>query len=648
MADTTLRSGSLRSTSYSTVAGHLAGVRRAWKRAAGLSGLVVVLVEALGVFGVVLLVDVLYRPRLEGRMVLLFLSAAAIVYLVVRHVLRPLVRRIPDEQIALYVEEHSPGFEGALISAAEFGPAGSPALAGRRGPAGGISEQQRSIIDAIIGEAEARTRRLGLRSAVDLSRLKKYAVTAAVALAIYLVIGLLAPKTMAHHATRVLVPWLTPAEEEAAPERPAFREDLSPITFELSAGDTALCRGTPFDLEAGLSRSPRRPVLFHFRTPAETRSGRRRRPDDAASSAEPVTGEDPAWRTLTMQEIEKLHGYRVSLPDVNEDLEYYVSTGEFSSDAYRITVYDPLRLEGFEIGVRFPKYLELADELTEQPTGDVSVPEGSTVTVRILTNGRLEGGRLTWAEGDFLDLVVDKGLDDGRGASAATSFLVVKDRSYTFVVRDVNGQELPSSAPALVHAIKDSPPDLEVTLPKIDISAHPLAEVAFRVEAKDDWGVASIHLVYMLGIEGDVRPVRLPLELEPAGPAGRKAGTSVAAGHKMLFEEFEPGLRPGDMMTYHFEARDRKGQVVMSDIYFITIKPFEVWATWSPVHYKKGKPHGPVDVPSPLAKYVAAAWHLHAQKDYLSREEYARACEKLADEFVSGKVKLWDYVKKGH
>jgi hypothetical protein len=556
--------------------------------------------------------------------------------LTIRHTLKPLARHIPDEQIALYVEERNPDFEGALMSAAEFG------------PARGVSEEQQAIIDAIIAEAVARAERFDVRSAIDLSRLKKYGAAAAAAVLVYLAIGLVAPKGLGRHAARVLVPWRAGAG--GVPDHPGAEEGLGPITFALSSYDTRLLRGTPFELDAELSRTPAESVLFHFRPLAEMSEAEEAPAVGPAMPFAPVIGdgerEHPAWRTLAMEEIEKLHGYRIALPDVNEDLAFYVSAGAFGSDVHRIEVYDPLRLEGFEITTRFPEYLRLnsepPEETSEQPTGDVSAPVGSTVTVRIMTNGRLEGGKLIWADGEEQELEVAS----GQGTSAAASFPVQKDRSYNFTVRDINGQVRDSPMPSLVRAIEDSPPILEILAPKIDISTHPLAEVAFRVEAKDDWGVASVGLVYRVGIEEEARPVRVPLNLEPKGPAGRRAMTTVEASHDMLFEEFEPALDPGDLMTYHFEVRDGKQNLVMSDIFFISVKPFEVWGTWLPLPPEEGAGGEMPYVPAVVERYTAAAWHLHAQKGQLSKEEYERACEKLADEFTAGGVNLWDYVRE--
>jgi len=593
---------------YSAIARELGRVRRAWRRTAALSGLAVVVLEAAGMLALMLLVDLLYEPGLPGRLAMLAASGLALAYLAARHVVSPLARRIPDEQVALFVEERNPAFEGALLAAAEFG---------RTGGAGALTR-------AILEEAAARAARLDLRSAVDTRRLRKYAAAAAAVVASYLILGGLAPDATAARAARVLAPWRRgPGPADGPRDERAGEEDL-PIEIRLSAGDTELLRGSPFELEATLSRRAREAVLFLFRPLA---------------AGPPEDFEQVSWRSLQMKELDRLGGYAVLLPDVNEDLEFRVECGPHRSSTHRLTVYDPLRIEFLEIVTRFPEYLGLQESVERPPTGDVRVPEGSRVTLRIATNGALAGGELEWSDGKTQAFTVE------RGSSAAeASFDVTTDRAYTFVLRDVHGQEVRSSSPALVHAVRDSPPRLAVKSPKLDLAVHPLAEVDFLAEASDDWGVASVELVYTRGEEEAAQPARMALALSPARPTGQESGgrATVTAAGTLLLERLRPPLGPGELVTYHLECRDRKGQSAVSDVYLLSIAPFEVWATWLPVAAEAG---GGVEyVPAPLAKYLAAAWHLHATKDELSREEYEAACKKLADEFVSGGVTLWEHV----
>ena len=179
---------------YARVARKLHTVRRAWKRAAALGGFAVIFLDAVGLFTIALLLDLLYRPRLPMRVGIFAVAAAGILYLLARHVVAPLLRRIGDQRLALFVEEHDARFEGALIAAAEFRSAEH--LAGR----------QAQLVDEIIAAAAARAQRIDLRKVIDLSRLKKYGVAALVVVLFYGGVGLLFPGTAGRHAARVLTP----------------------------------------------------------------------------------------------------------------------------------------------------------------------------------------------------------------------------------------------------------------------------------------------------------------------------------------------------------------------------------------------------------------------------------------------------------
>src|ERR1700748_3025503 len=91
---------------YGRLSARFAVVRRAWKRAAMLSGLAIVLTESIGIFTALLFLDWLYQPQRIIRIAIFALALAVIAYLLVRHVVKPLMRKIPDEQIALYIEEN--------------------------------------------------------------------------------------------------------------------------------------------------------------------------------------------------------------------------------------------------------------------------------------------------------------------------------------------------------------------------------------------------------------------------------------------------------------------------------------------------------------------------------------------------------------
>lgn len=572
----------------------LAQARRAWKRTAALSGLVVVASETAGLLALAVLADVLFAPERTGRAVLLGLVVLFVLYLLGRHVMMPLFRKVTDAQLALYLEERNPQFEGALIAAVEFG------------SEQGLTPRQAEIIRTIIHEAVARVEQFDLRRALDFTRFKKYGVVAAGLVGLYLVLGLVMPDLLGRHLVRVATPWkATPEEVEA---RLRAEELRKPVAFLLSRGNTSLLRGSSFDLDATLSRKPAAPVTFHFRA------------FDAKSKS-------AAWRQLPMKEAERLNGYQFVLPDVNEDLEFFVAAGDAKSAAYRINVYDPLTLQGTQVTVRFPAYLKRADETAAAASPDVTALEGSTVTVSLETNRPLREGRITWADGKTAAFTVDK--DHPQAAAAA--FEVKTDASYTYTLTDVDGQVLQSPGPVTVHAVADKPPTIKLLAPEPATGANPLGEIAFTGEVGDDFGIAGAELVFTRGTDPKAAPARLPLQLADG------KGAAV-----LMLEKLAPAVQPGDLLTCYLECRDLKGQKAVSDLVLLTVTPFDVWTTWAPPE------NGGTAQMAKLDAVLKAAWTLHAQKDVLPRNDFNTQSEELAATMIDPATKkLVAYVDTG-
>lgn len=593
-------------TDYSRVAAQLAMVRRAWRRRRVLAGAAIVVLESLAIFTLVLLADWLYQPTPAVRVAFFAVALAAIAALVVRHVVVHLVRRIPDAQVALYVEEHRSEFQGALMTAAEFGHATD------------VSAAQARLIAAAMDAAVARASRLNLRSVVTLRRFRKYGVAAAVLLVAYVGTCLVFPQSVGRHAARMLTPWRLTAEDlarEAGPAGRPFEEAArQPIVFTLSQGDVRLASGGQFDLEAVLSRPTDDTVRLHFRSVAG--------------------GDEGPWREVEMNPIDKLNGFAAVLRDLNEDHEFYVSAEAYESPKHRIATFDPLRLVDLEIRTHLPEYLKLPDRVEPPGTRTVEVPVGSVVTLSVLANNDLAGGRIEVEGGPALDLRVG---DAKKGASAA--FEAARHTSLTITLRDVDGQERTLTDWAYLRAVPDRPPALEVKYPKIDVVTHPLGQVSVLVEAKDDFGVAGADLVYRIAAEGAPPEVRLPLKLAAPKSAEFARGQTVEATALFALEDVRPALAPGTLITYHLECRDQKGQKAVSDIYMLTVTPFEQWATWG-MEYPEFGAHGGY-MSEALSVILAAAWHLHTQKDALPAEDFNKQAEELAEKMVdpsSGEV----------
>jgi len=583
--------------------------RRRWKRAAALAGLALVLLESVGIVTLVILLSLFYGHIPWARYGLFTAGAAAIVVLTVRHIVRPLLRRIPDEQIALYAEEHDAEFEGALVTAAEFG---------RKA---GISPLQNRMIQAVVHAADSKAASVRLTSLVSFARLQKYGVAAAVCLVVYIVMCVVFPATVGRHVVAALQPWRVQAPTLLGPDGRGLPSGLTaeqarmlvPIEFALSGGDVRLARGEDFRLEARLSREPQegKPVLLQFRS-----VGDREQPGE--------------WQHLPMDQIEKLHGYARRLDSVSEDMEFRVAAEEYVSQTHRITVYDKIELRAMEIVTTFPAYLGFPDRVDALSNGDVSAPIGSTVTVRIVVNTELASGKLMWDGGKEQPLTVDP----QRKGSATASFPVEAGRQYRFEVTDVDGQVARSLGPSEVFALKDNPPTLDLIDPTAEVEIHALGEVDFFAKVTDDFGVAKADLVYLRFTGAGEAEGRVALALTRPDGEEIPLPEVVDARLRWLLENVEPKVKPGEVISWYVEARDRKpdNPAAISDLHTIVILPFEMWGAYQ--FEPAGPPHDEPPQIISLAEVLMEVWAVHRVRETLTRDEYAKKCDHVADMMV--------------
>lgn len=607
-------------TEYAQVARELARVRRAWRRSTSLAGLAAWLLETLGLFSVAILANVLFDLHTVTRMLMLGAVVACSAAFFVWKVIRPWLRKVSDEDVALFVESTSPGFEGAMMAAAEFGPNSAEWRRHR--------QLVQLIIDAAVDRARAWDIRSGLRA--SLRKLHKYGVALLVLAGVFVAVSVMAPEHVQEHAIRVVNPfWKKPAPVSSltGTGRDARRlgEEAAPLRVtalwhagERLAGAIECPRGSSVPLQAILSRAPAgldEPVEIYFR-PA-------------------TAGNDARWDRLAMHRIEKLFGYGITLTDVSEDLEFYVSAAQSPSERYRIRVYDPLAVEQFRIVTKHPSYLDAPPTEATEPSANVRALTQSRVTIDVRANNRLTSGLLRWE--DQSELKGDPDIGDGRTLRVA--FDVTDSTAFRMVLRDAHGQELETGM-YVVEALEDLPPTVRLDEPRSDVATSPLGEMDFAAHADDDIALEAVNLVYINGADPSSVPQRVPLTLETlerhASGGGLPAGGAAAVEGTLTLEleSFEGGdLTVGDMVSWYLEARDRKGQTAVTDVHFVYVRPYEEWAFMAvtPGGEELWSLSKPTTFADPISKWVAAAWNLRTEKRALARDEYVRRCRELGE-----------------
>lgn len=608
---------------YRLVANDIARVRKAWRRARVWQGLTGWGVELLGVFGLALLANVLFDLRPATRLLLLAAVVALTALYGWRHLARPLLRRISDEQMALFIEENNERYEGAFIAAAEFG-----------SRADGSPEQQ-AIVRAIMDAAVELAGRFDPVDAVRTVRWGKYGVGLAALLALYTVAGVFQPVTLRENALKTVNPFyvkklpgnvLAPSAQAA--RAVAARAVAGSLQMALTcdgrplAEVTPVKRGARFGIEATFNRDPaesERPVRFNFRP-------------QASADAKP--------QNLPLAPIEKVYGFGLELPDVNEDLEFTVSAGKIETRPYRIQVYDPLKVEQVTVVTRAPAYTRWPESKSVQPRADVSALAGSEVALEILANNPLKSGTLLWQapaapqEGE---------VDAASPRNLKAAFKMTTNTWFTVALKDAFGQVAEILPPCVVTARSDDPPAQTVVSPKMDVSLTPFGDLRVIAKIKDDLALDRVDIVCKDPLDPATAPRRIVCDLKPDPDAAASANdprfgfTDAIATGVIEVEKMKDGkLKKGDTFFYYVEVFDSKGQSVVSDPFFVRVNPYETVGFWVFLNHKEPKGENKVlektkVVQDTLLNYLATVWNLSRDKRNLQAEKYQKQCEELAD-----------------
>ncbi|HSR42318.1 MAG TPA: DUF4175 family protein, partial [Longimicrobiales bacterium] len=434
-----------------------------------------------------------------GFRVAAYLAVAAITV----RALLPLLRRAGDEEVALYLEEHEPSLEAAVLTAVEAGD-------GRRSP----------LVERLVADALARARAVEFGDRIERRALwSSSGVLAGVAVA-GLFLFLFGPITLRHGATALLFPGRDAAE-------------LTPYSIAVSPGDSTVAQGSDPVIRARLEGF---------------RSG------DVELLVAQGDGEE--FEALAMFPAEDGRFEHVLL-DLREPARYFVRASGVRSPTYTLDVAAIPYVDRIELVYRFPAYTGL-EPRTVEDGGDVAVLPGTTVEFRIAPTVATPGGRLV------LDDSATVPLEPREGERLAGSLVVTEPGGYRVELQRPDGRMGAASPHYTIDLLRDRPPSVRFERPGGDTRASPIEEVFLEARADDDYGVASLDLVYSVngGAEDTLGLYR----------SGSPPLREVSAGHTLFLEEWE--LVPGDVLSYYAVARDGDrvlgAKKAVSDLFFVT------------------------------------------------------------------------------
>ena len=265
------------------------------------------------------------------------------------------------------------------------------------------------------------------------------------------------------------------------------------------------------------------------------------------------------WRDLAMEP--SAEGFTTTVERVDRDFHYVVTAAGTTSTEYAVTVLYRPRVEQIDLHYEYPAAFGMKPR-DEEDGGDVYGPAGTRVRITVRPTKPVRTARLALTEGDAIALTWRADLNALQG-----EMTIAEDGSYRVALADADGLENPGDTEYFIRTLQDGPPDVRVTRPATDRQVTPLEEVPIEAQADDDFGVATLDLVY--AVAGGA---------EKVVPFTRTGSGIAVTGNRMLYLE-DLRVKPGDVVSYYARARDvsrgKRASEARSDIFFLEVKPFE-------------------------------------------------------------------------
>ncbi|MDQ3516990.1 MAG: hypothetical protein M3466_01130, partial [Gemmatimonadota bacterium] len=499
-------------------------VRAQWRFARAIRGSAIVLGAALVVLLAASFGIERFRFNDTAVIVVRVLAYVSLIALAARYLILPLLPRVSDDQVALFIEEHDPSLDAALVSAIELG-ASESAMRSDRSPV--LSrELERSVL------ARVRSAELGSRTERgDLVRSTGALALAAAAAATLFAFG---PRVLGD-GMRALFPWGT---AEAAPV----------YAIAVAPGNVTIARGGDQQIGARLTGfgAERVEIVIKRADSASVNQG-----------ATAPAGSAEQWERAQMGAGADSSAYVFRLFDIASRTEYFIEANGVRSPIFRIDVADLPYVQRIDLEYRYPAYTGLAPRVVED-AGDITALEGTTVIVRARPTMPVQSGRIAVEGQTPVPLTMDS------TGSLSASIRVARAGFYHLELQAADGQTRRASLDYTIDVLADLPPTVTITKPGRDSKVTSVEEVFAEAQAEDDYGIAKLDLVY--SVNGDKRRT-----VGLYGGKGRRA-KQMSAGHTFLLEELS--LEPGDMISYFARATDANNKSASTDIYFLQVRPY--------------------------------------------------------------------------
>ena len=497
-------------------------VRNRWRLRVALRGISVLLAAALGT----LLVSS------YGLEVFRFNPGAVVAFRIITYMVllgagwwlfvRPISRRVTDERVALYLEEHEPSLKAVVLSAVEES---------KKGERHAAPDYSPELVRQLIESAATKIREIDMGRAVEQRPLRRSSGLLVVSGVIAALLFVFGPTYLRHGITALLSPM---GSAEAA----------SPYQIEVVPGDVTVAKGADQSITARLIGFESDEVDLLMRA-----------------------GTEGVFERLPLIPVENEQGdfeqgmFEVLLFDLQQPTDYLVASVGIESPTFHLDVVDLPYVDRLQLEYHFPDYTGLEPRIVENG-GDIAVLSGTEVRLRVVPTMGTDGGHLVFDEENRVDLT------ESADGVLVSSFVVEEEGFYRIDLQAPDGQYVTASPQYTIDVLMDQPPSAMFVRPGRDTTASAIEELFVEARADDDFGLHSLDLVF--SVNGG------PEESVTLFDGQEDTLREITAGHTFFLEELE--LEPGDFLSYYARASDRnlaqQNADIKSDLYFIQIRRF--------------------------------------------------------------------------
>lgn len=478
---------------------------------------------------VVLLSFQLPLPQLL-RVTTVVLSTGIALYLTIRVILRPLLRKFTYTSVAAYLEKAYPNIENRILSAVQL----KPTLENNRL---GYAQE---FVEQLIYQTQHDIDKIELKKIFqrEYKKIRKSAGVAVIAVCVLMITNFLLPSALKGFTQTF----------ETLPKT-TFEGFTAQIT-DVSPGNIQIKRGENVTIEAKVSGHLDASVYVYYKLTQtdEMNTQDAQESDNNLDKNEnllPHTQESETWQSILMNREPTDIPYTATIENIDRSLQYYVSTKDIASERFQIAVSHEPIVESFQLQLNYPTYTQLPPQILETNTGNADVLYGTEVYISGKSNKPLKESHLIFDESDPVTLQIES------ETGIKGSFVAKEAGTYHIQILDKDG--LTNTAPLVytLNVFKDNVPQVEIVEPGKDLDLDNDMLIELKVEATDDYGLQTLQLVHSIQKE-NANDVIVTLKQIPPNTSPPQTSQFIT-----YTWDIDPiGLFPGEILTYYVQALD--------------------------------------------------------------------------------------------